>query len=133
QLPIRLSGRAAAVLFVPASVLGVCSAWVMSFSGRGTPFPTDTARRLVVVGPYRFVRNPMAIAGLSQALVVAARLGSWGVLAYVLVGGVVWNVWVRPPEEEDLAQRFGDAYVRYQHRVRCWIPTLEPYRGQAES
>ena len=130
-LPWRLSGLSVAVLLVPASLLGVWSAWAMSVIGQGTPFPTDTARQLVVTGPYRYVRNPMAIAGMTQACGVGLYLGSWGVLAYVLVGGVVWNTWARPAEEGDLEQRFGASYAHYKRQVRCWIPTLTGYRAQA--
>jgi len=133
RLPMRLSGLWASVLLVPASLLGLWSAWAMSVIGQGTPFPTDTARQLVVTGPYRFVRNPMAIAGLTQAFGVGLYLGSWGVLAYVLVGGVVWNTWARPPEECDLEGRFGAPYVRYKSHVRCWIPTLTGYRAEASA
>ena len=35
--------------------------------GRGTPAPFDPPRHLVVVGPYRLVRNPMYI-GAALAL-----------------------------------------------------------------
>ena len=41
------------------------------FVGRGTPAPFDPPRRLVIRGPYRFLRNPMYL-GAGLALLGAA-------------------------------------------------------------
>ena len=73
----------------------------------------------------------MAIAGLGQGLSVALWLGSWVVVAYVLAGIVVWQLALRPIEEEDMARRFGSAYADYRRAVRCWVPRLTPYRPVA--
>src|SRR6476620_10186478 len=52
------------------------------FIGKGTPAPFDPPRKLVVRGPYRFVRNPMYI-GAALALAGAALFyESWPILAY---------------------------------------------------
>lgn len=111
-----------ALVFALGSSLGVASAWVMVRFGLGTPLPIEAARRLVIAGPYRIVRNPMAVAGLTQGLGVAIWLESWTVVAYVLMGGLMWDAIVRPVEEADLHARFGDDYNRYRQRVRCWLP-----------
>ena len=95
----------------------------MAIRGQGTPLPIDTARELVIVGPYRYVRNPMAIAGLSQAAAVGLFLGSPGVVLYAITGAVVWSVFVQPREEADLLHRFGVRYAKYRREVSCWIPT----------
>lgn len=114
------------VILVLASALGIWSAIAMVIAGRGTPLPIAMPSRLVVVGPYRFVRNPMAIAGIVQGVAVGLLLSSWLVVAYSVVGSVIWNVAVRPQEEADLKRRFGSDFERYRGAVRCWIPRLRP-------
>jgi protein-S-isoprenylcysteine O-methyltransferase Ste14 len=94
----------------------------MALRGRGTPLPAQTARDLVVVGPYRWVRNPMAVAGALQTASVGLWVGSWLVIVVAVAGAVVWNQLIRPAEEADLAARFGASYRRYTAQVRCWIP-----------
>jgi protein-S-isoprenylcysteine O-methyltransferase Ste14 len=113
---------AAAVLFVVASALGIGSAVTMVTRGRGTPLPIDGPRHLVVSGPYAWVRNPMAVAGLTQGVAVALWLRSPLVLAYVLAGGVTWHWFVRPLEEAHLVASFGEEYRQYRARVPLWLP-----------
>jgi protein-S-isoprenylcysteine O-methyltransferase Ste14 len=111
-----------AAVLAAASGLGIWSAWVMATIGQGTPIPLDAARELVVVGPYRWVRNPMAISGIGQALGLALWSRSPSTLLIPIAGVVVWTVLLRPPEERFLAERFGAAYLAYQRDVRCWVP-----------
>ena len=121
----------AALLFAGFSALNLTTGGVLAVRGRGTPLPLDAPAELVVSGPYAWVRNPMAVAGLGQGAAVAVWLGSWLVLAYVLAGAGVWQLVLRPIEEEDLARRFGAVYAEYQRAVRCWWPRLTPYRPGA--
>ncbi|MBF4615715.1 methyltransferase family protein [Curtobacterium sp. VKM Ac-1376] len=111
-----------AVVLLLASALGIASASAMSTKGAGTPLPSASANRLVVAGPYRSVRNPMALAGITQGVAVGLMLSSWLVVVYAIAGSVVWNCIVRPLEEADLEQRFGDDFRRYAEQVRCWVP-----------
>ncbi|MFJ3958125.1 methyltransferase family protein [Arthrobacter sp. NPDC090010] len=105
-----------------ASALGLWSAAVMSSLGRGTPLPSVMPNRLVIAGPYRWVRNPMAVSGVVQAASVGLILQSWLTVVYAIGGAVLWNYGIRPLEERDLAGRFGADYQRYREAVRCWIP-----------
>lgn len=118
----------AGVVFAVMAAINLGSGIVMAVIGRGTPFPTDTARELVVRGPYRHLRNPMAFGGLGVGLAVALWLGSWSIVGYVVAGGIIWHLIARPMEERDLETRFGDSYRHYHDRVRCWIPRVVPYR-----
>ena len=111
-----------ALCLVASSTLGLCAAWEMVTRGEGTPLPTEAARRLVVTGPYRWVRNPMAIGGVGQSLGVALMVGSWIALLIPLAGAVVWSTWMRPAEERFLVATFGADYLRYRERVGLWVP-----------
>jgi protein-S-isoprenylcysteine O-methyltransferase Ste14 len=125
----RIGAVLGAVLTVAGSLLGLWTANVLVRDGAGTPLPLDTARELVVAGPYRHVRNPMAIGGFGQGIGVAVWLGAPAVLAYVAVGMAIWQWIARPWEERDLEERFGDRYRRYRAAVPCWLPRLAPYDG----
>ncbi|PSL37866.1 protein-S-isoprenylcysteine O-methyltransferase Ste14 [Labedella gwakjiensis] len=115
---------AGVVLLLAASALGIWSAVTMSTLGEGTPLPSATARRLVIAGPYRFVRNPMAVAGIVQGAAVGFVAGSWLVVVYAVAGSFVWNELVRPIEEAELESRFGVEYAAYRDRVACWVPRI---------
>lgn len=65
-----------AVAFPFVSLIGLASAYSMGKIGRGTPLPMDTAGKLVVSGIYGYVRNPMAISGIGQGMLVGLLLGS---------------------------------------------------------
>jgi protein-S-isoprenylcysteine O-methyltransferase Ste14 len=127
RFPSTAGAWGGSVLFVLGGSLGLTSGVVMAVQGRGTPLPADCPRELVVAGPYRHIRNPMAVAGLSQGVAVGIFLGSPAVIAYALAGGPIWNCFVRPWEEADLEGRFGETYRGYRKAVRCWLPSFPGY------
>lgn len=127
SLPASVGVAIAGVLVVlSASALGLWSAASLTVRGDGTPLPSVMPNRLVIAGPYRFVRNPMAVAGIAQGVGVGLMMSSWMVVAYALAGSLVWNYAIRPHEEADLSRTFGDAYRAYARAVRCWVPRLRP-------
>jgi protein-S-isoprenylcysteine O-methyltransferase Ste14 len=93
--------------------------------GKGTanPFAAKT-KRLVIVGPYRYVRNPM-MWGVGAILVgLALWLGSVG-LWFGLSLFLLFVSWFVPNyEERDMERRFGQAYREYCRRVPRWLPRL---------
>lgn len=111
-------------ILVLASALGLSAAFVMSTLGNGTPLPSAMPNRLVIAGPYRWVRNPMALAGIVQGAAVGLILSSWLVIAYAIIGSMLWNYAVRPLEESDLEERYGDEFRQYRDAVRCWVPLV---------
>ncbi len=129
-----VSGRwIAVILFVLGGVLGIGCSMLMSVQGAGTPLPFDCPRRLVIIGPYRYVRNPMALAGLAQGVAVGIFIGSPAVILYALTGGPTWNLFVRKWEEADLEHRFGEPYRHYRANVWCWLPRMRGYSGDGKT
>jgi len=120
---------AAAALFLGFSTLGLVSGMTMAVRGHGTPLPFDAPRALVVAGPYAYLRNPMVVAGLGQGCAVALWLGSWSVLLYAFAGGLIWHCLVRPAEERDLVEQFGEQFLAYRAQVRCWVPQIRRFGG----
>ena len=104
--------------------MGLGSAGATTTGGEGSTLPADVARRLVFAGPYRVVRSPMAVAGVEQGVAGGLMLSAGLVMVDVLCGSLIWNTAVRPIEEADLAQRFGEEYADYRRRVSCWVPRL---------
>lgn len=91
--------------------------------GGGGPGQKVPPERILDVGPYRFVRNPMYLGHLIFLAGVALALGSW-IAAAVLAGHVLWFQRHVRADEERLAALFGDRYRDYCRRVKRWIPGL---------
>ncbi|MBN2471243.1 MAG: isoprenylcysteine carboxylmethyltransferase family protein [Anaerolineae bacterium] len=97
--------------------------------GRGTLAPWDATETLVVVGPYRYVRNPM-ISGVIFALFGESVLcGSGWVLGWALLFTLVNLVYIPLSEEKGLEARFGANYRLYKRSVPRWIPRLRSWEG----
>jgi protein-S-isoprenylcysteine O-methyltransferase Ste14 len=88
---------------------------------RVSPASFMPTRSLIVVGPFRWSRNPLYLGGL------LAYLGGalWGGWAWVLLCAVplviVVHGYAIAREERYLEQKFGDEYRTYAARVGRWI------------
>lgn len=96
--------------------------------GKGTPAPFDPPRRLVISGPYGFLRNPMYVGAAITLIGAAMFYGSVTVVVYAAVFLVVAHLFVVLYEEPTLGRTFGAEYAEYRQRVRRWWPRV-PGRG----
>lgn len=97
--------------------------------GEGTLAPWDPTRRLVVRGPYRFVRNPMITGVFVVLLGEAALFGSPWVLGWAGAFLAVNAVWFPLVEEPGLERRFGADYDAYRRAVPRWLPRRTPWEN----
>jgi protein-S-isoprenylcysteine O-methyltransferase Ste14 len=115
------------------SVLGFAVAlrcvWDFGWTGHGTPAPVAPPKRLVVVGFYRYVRNPMYVgfaAGWIGLWVVFGHANLMAILAVTLVAIGV-HLFVIFYEEPTLRKKFGPEYEEYCRNVRRWVPRLRAW------
>lgn len=95
--------------------------------GKGTLAPWDPTRRLVVVGIYRYVRNPMISGVCAVVLGEAVLFGSLPLLTWALIVIAVNLVYIPLSEEPGLRKRFGAEYDEYARSVPRWIPRRTPW------
>jgi len=111
------------------AVIGLPCVWEFAWRGLGTPAPFDPPRRLVISGPYRFVRNPMyvgmGIVLLGEAIVFPNI--TWLMLAMVVSLWGIVSVFIIEYEEPTLRRMFGADYEAYFREVHRWIPRLRPW------
>jgi protein-S-isoprenylcysteine O-methyltransferase Ste14 len=123
-LPIAIV--AAVVILSGISVL--LDAFIRFARADGTPAPPMPTRHLVVVGPYRYVRNPMYLAVLAIIAGQALLFGSWGALFYAGVVLLAVALFVLGYEQPTLEQEYGDEYREYRRNVRGWVPRARPWQ-----
>ncbi len=106
-----------ALAFVPA-------VWAVSlFRREGTEInPTsETNKKLVIAGPFRFTRNPMYLGLVLLSLGIAFCAGSLPMFVVPLLVFATAN-WVHIPfEEAKMRRQFGTAFDDYTRRTRRWI------------
>ena len=116
---------------VVLSLAGAAMAgWTMSLFrriGRGTPAPWAPPQKLVVMGPYRYVRNPMITSVLVMLVAEALFFASWQLIGWMAVFFIANNIYFPLFEEKGLEKRFGDDYHTYKKNVPRWIPRLSPW------
>jgi len=115
------------------SVLGFSVAlrciWDFGKTGHGTPAPMAPPTKLVVVGFYRYVRNPMYLGFFT------GWAGLWIVFGKATVAAIVWAgaamlgtaLFVVGYEEPKLRRTFGTEYGAYCKNVPRWAPRSRPW------
>jgi protein-S-isoprenylcysteine O-methyltransferase Ste14 len=99
--------------------------------GKGTLTPWDPTQRLVLSGPYRYVRNPMISGVIFILLGEVLIFRSFYLLCWLIIFAVINHIYFVWVEEPGLSKRFGKAYEEYKKNVPRWIPRIKPWGGQA--
>ncbi len=91
-------------------------------SGKGTLAPWNPPKDLVIVGLYRFVRNPMYVSVLLVVLGWGIFFLSPMILLYDSILFFAFHISVIKFEEPRLRNRFGKSWEVYQNNISRWLP-----------
>src|SRR5215217_4891842 len=127
------------VLFVGSVVAGTWAVAKMGWARlllAGALFPPGAGaeengvpQRLVVEGPYRYVRNPLYDGDFCLILGAALLTQSWA-LVLVAALDLALLAFQLPLEERELRERFGVPYRRYCELVPRFVPRRRPVGQQ---
>lgn len=90
-------------------------------SGKGTLAPWAPPEKLVVVGLYRYSRNPMYISVELVLLGWAISFGSLFLYLYTLIVLTAFHIRVVWGEEPWLARKYSNDWKRYSSQVPRWL------------
>jgi len=92
--------------------------------GKGTLAPWSPTQNLVIVGLYRYSRNPMYVCVLLILLGWAGAYASSGLLLYATFIALAFHLRVVYGEEPWLARKHGPAWHSYVRQVPRWLGRL---------
>ncbi len=95
--------------------------------GKGTLAPWAPTQKLVIVGIYRYMRNPMITGVLLGLLGEAVILSNYAVFLWSLFFFIGNHIYFIKSEEPGLLKRFGEEFVEYFENVPRWIPRRSPW------
>ena len=104
--------------------------WLFINIGKGTLAPWSPTKKLVVIGPYRHVRNPMIASVIIILLGQSIAFGSAWIFVWFLLFFGTNHIYFVNFEEPGLEKRFGGEYLTYKKNVPRWIPRLRPWTGE---
>ncbi len=90
-------------------------------AGGGTLAPWEPPKKLVIIGLYRYSRNPMYISVVLVLLGWAVTFSSPGLTIYSVLVLTAFHVRVVWGEEPRLARMHGIEWELYAHQVPRWL------------
>jgi hypothetical protein len=112
-----------------AAVASALIAWILRASGtaylnRDVVFASDVqSDRLIVAGPFRFVRNPLYLGNIFLALAIGILAPPIG-FAIIFIGNVVVAALLAAEESKQMAARYGSTYAAFRAAVPAFVPRV---------
>ncbi len=119
SLPMLLIGGVFTILGLSLVIWTIV---VFKIIGKGTPNPKLPPSELVVVGPYVYSRNPMALGGCLFLFGESGIYQSPSLLGIAVLFAIILYFNAVYIEEPELRKRFGQSYAAYCESVPRFLP-----------
>jgi len=102
--------------------------------GNGTLMPISKleTQKLVIKGPYRYMRHPMILGVFIILLGESILFGSCWLLGFSIFFFILNLIYLPLVEEKGLEKRFGDDYLQYKAKIHGWLP-IKKLKSQKSS
>lgn len=104
---------------------GIVAIWTIVIQitlASGTPFPMLPTKKLLIVGPFKYCRNPMTLGTVLAYGGIAVLTGSFTALLAVVIFAALLIGYLKLIEEKELQMRFGNEYSEYKKKTPFIIP-----------
>jgi protein-S-isoprenylcysteine O-methyltransferase Ste14 len=95
--------------------------------GKGTLAPWAPTQKLVIVGIYGYMRNPMITGVLLGLLGESIVFSNYAIVLWFLIFFAGNHIYFVKSEEPGLVARFGEEFELYQENVPRWLPRRTPW------
>jgi protein-S-isoprenylcysteine O-methyltransferase Ste14 len=127
-LPSLHFGTINSILGISLMIVGfyfaLWSIYAQLTRAQGTPLPILPTQKLLTDGPFHLCRNPMTFGTIVAYTGIGVYAETIAGVGMVLCFGMLLVLYLKLLEEKELAERFGDAYLKYKREVPFIIPRL---------
>ena len=94
--------------------------------GNGTPAPNAPTQHLIIIGPYKYCRNPIEFGAILYYLGIGTFVGGIivGIISCIM-GFSLGSIYHKFIEERELERRFGEDYIRYKQNTPFVFPKIK--------
>ncbi len=104
---------------------GIAAIWTIVIQitlASGTPFPMLPTKKLLIIGPFKYCRNPMTLGTILAYMGIAIWIGSFSAVLAVTIFAALLIAYLKLVEEKELQMRFGQEYMEYKKKTPFIIP-----------
>jgi protein-S-isoprenylcysteine O-methyltransferase Ste14 len=110
------------LLILFGGILAIWTIFAQIKLASGTPFPMLPTKNLIIIGPFKYCRNPMTLGTIMAYSGIAVMIGSFASLLFVVLFALLLITYLKLVEEKELVLRFGQEYAEYKKVTPFIIP-----------